>query len=194
MKQSVFNHLKFLFFIGTTFFKISLFVVGGGLAMIPVIEDIFVHRHKLLKKDDIPDMIAITQTIPGLIAVNAAIFVGHRLAGWKGSVIATIGVLIPSVMIISLIAAFFPLLSLDNPHVLNAFLSIRACVTGIFICLAIRLGKKVLTTHRDFFIIALLIIGLINGINVLFLILFSICLGLINAYKLNQKVKSMKGK
>lgn len=180
------NRLKLLLLIGTTFFKISLFVVGGGLAMLPVIEDIFVRRHNLLTKDDMIDMIAITQTIPGLIAINAAIFIGHRLAGWKGSIVAVIGVLIPSIIIMSLIAAFFPMLSCDNPHLLKAFSCIRACITGVFVCITIRLGKKVLTTHCDFLISALLVIGLVSGVNIICLILVAVCCGLISAYKIRQ--------
>ena len=70
-----------LFLIFASFFKISLFVIGGGLAMIPVIEDIFVKKHKLLKEQDIFDMMAVSQTIPGLIAINCAIFVGTKFAG-----------------------------------------------------------------------------------------------------------------
>ena len=62
----------------TTFFKIALFVVGGGLAMLPVIEDVFVRKRKWLTKDETLDMIVLTQTIPGLVAVNSALYVGKK--------------------------------------------------------------------------------------------------------------------
>lgn len=159
-----------LFLIFISFLKISLFVIGGGLAMIPVIEDIFVKRHKLLKEQDIFDMIAVSQTIPGLIAINCAIFVGHKLAGFKGSIIAVTGVLIPSIIILSVIAAFFPLQQLDNPHLLMAFSYIRACVVGIFICMAIRLGRQVLKHFGDVLIVACLALGLICQLHILIII------------------------
>lgn len=159
-----------LFLIFFSFFKISLFVVGGGLAMIPVIEDIFVKKHKLLKEEDVFDMIAVSQTIPGLIAVNCAIYVGSKIAGLKGSLVAVLGVLIPSVIILSLIAAFFPLQTLDNPHLLMAFSYIRACVVGVFICMFLRLGKQVLKSLIDWIVVVCLAVGLMFGLHILFII------------------------
>ena len=166
-----------LFLIFASFFKISLFVIGGGLAMIPVIEDIFVKKHKLLTEQDIFDMMAISQTIPGLIAINCAIYVGSKIAGLKGSFIAVVGVLIPSVIILSIIAAFFPLQSLDNPHLLAAFSYIRACVVGVFICMLFRLGKQVLKSLIDWFIVSCLAIGLIFGLHILVIIAGGIIAG-----------------
>ena len=166
-----------LFLIFASFFKISLFVIGGGLAMIPVIEDIFVKKHKLLKEQDIFDMMAVSQTIPGLIAINCAIFVGTKLAGLKGAFVAVFGVLIPSVVILSLIAAFFPLQSLDNPHLLTAFSYIRACVVGVFICMAIRLGRQVLKHWIDFVVVGCLGLGLTFGVHILFIIGIAIVIG-----------------
>lgn len=166
-----------LFLIFISFFKISLFVIGGGLAMIPIIEDIFVKKHKLLKENDIFDMIAISQTIPGLIAINCAIFVGTKLAGLKGACIAVLGVLIPSVVILSLIAAFFPLQTLSNPHLLTAFSYIRACVVGVFICMAVRLGHQILRHWLDFIIVGCLGLGLICGLHILLIIGAGITIG-----------------
>ena len=102
------------------FFKIALLTIGGGLAMIPAIEDVFVNKRKRLKNSDILDMVALTQSVPGLIAINSAVFVGHKLAGWKGSLSAMLGVIFPSVVIIILIAMFFPLLHLEDKHLLKA--------------------------------------------------------------------------
>ncbi len=160
-----------------SFFKISLFVIGGGLAMIPVIEDIFVKKHKLMKTEDIFDMMAVSQTIPGLIAINCAIYVGSKIAGLKGSFVAVLGVLIPSVIILSVIAAFFPLQTLDNPHLLMAFSYIRACVVGVFICMLLRLGKQVLKSLIDWLVVACLAIGLMFGLHILIIIAGGIIAG-----------------
>ncbi len=145
--------------------------------MIPAIEDIFVKKHKLLKEQDILDMLAVSQTIPGLIAVNCAIFVGTKLAGLKGALVAVLGVLIPSILVLSLIAAFFPLNSLDNPHLLEAFSYIRACVVGVFICMTARLGKQVFKHWLDVVIVGCLGVGLILGLHILWIIATGIIVG-----------------
>ena len=181
-----------LFLIFISFFKISLFVIGGGLAMIPVIEDIFVKKHKLLKEQDIFDMIAVSQTIPGLIAINCAIFVGTKLAGIKGSLIAVLGVLIPSIIILSVIAAFFPLQSLDNTHLLEAFSYIRACVVGVFICMAVRLGKQVLKHWIDVIVVGCLGMGLIFGIHILWIIGVGVLIGCLLTFH-SKMAKITKG-
>ncbi len=158
--------------------------------MIPAIEDIFVKKHKLLKEQDILDMLAVSQTIPGLIAVNCAIFVGTKLAGLKGALVAVLGVLIPSILILSLIAAFFPLNSLDNPHLLEAFSYIRACVVGVFICMTSRLGKQVFKHWLDVVIVGCLGVGLILGLHILWIIATGIIVGCVmTIYAQVHKVK-----
>ena len=77
------------------FAKIGAFTLGGGVAMIPLIEREVVYRHKWIDDEDFLDMISIAQSAPGLIAVNVAIFIGHRIAGIKGSIVATIGSIVP---------------------------------------------------------------------------------------------------
>ena len=177
----------------TTFFKIALFVVGGGLAMIPVIEDVFVKKQKLLTEDDILDMVTMTQTVPGLIAVNASLFVGYKLAGWKGCISAVIGLLIPSICIIMCIAAFFSLLSVQNQHWLTTFSCVRAGVTGIFIATACRLAKKIIQTKYDFCIVILFNIGLICQIKPAWIILAAIPVGWIYTfYQIKRKGESSK--
>lgn len=134
------QNLLFIFF---NFFKIALFVVGGGFAMIPVIEDTFVKQKKILSEEDMLDMIAITQTLPGMTAVNAAIFVGHKIAGFKGAFAAVLGVILPSIIIITTLAMLLQASDIKNPHWLKAFSCVRACVTAIFCMMACRIAKRV---------------------------------------------------
>ena len=181
--------LLMLFF---EFFKIALFTIGGGLAMIPVIENTFVKKRKLLKESDIMDMVGITQIIPGLIAINSACFVGHKLAGWKGALTATLGVILPSMIIIMIIAALFPLENLSNLHLLQAFQSIRACVLGLFIFLAYRVGKKVLRSYIDIPLGVFLFCLLFSGMSSIWIIIF--CCGLGCFYETYIRIKIMKGK
>ena len=145
--------------------------------MIPMIEDIFVRRHKMIKNQDILDMMAIVQTMPGMIAVNAAIFIGHRLAGFMGAVVAVIGVILPSIIIISLIAALFISPDVQNPHILKAFACVRASVVAVFLGMAGRLIKEVIKTRFDVIIVALFCIALMCGFPQIALILLSIPIG-----------------
>ena len=176
-----------------TFFKIALFVVGGGLAMIPAIEDVFVKKQKLLTDEDILDMVTMTQTVPGLIAVNASLFVGHKLAGWRGCISAVIGLLIPSICIIMCIAASFSVLSVQNPHWQTTFSYVRACVTGVFIATACRLAKKIIQNNYDICIIILFSIGLLCQIKPAWIILAAIPIGWIYTFcQIKSKQEKLK--
>ncbi len=90
-----------------SFFKIGLFTFGGGFAMIPLIEKEIVDTRKWIHREDIIDLFAISQSIPGAVAINTATLVGYKVAGRIGAIVATAGVALPSIVIISLIAVFF---------------------------------------------------------------------------------------
>ena len=87
-------------------FKIGLFTFGGGYAMIVLIEHELVEKKQWLERDGYYDMVAVAESTPGPIAINAATFIGYRMAGVLGSIVATIAVCIPSVVIIYLISLF----------------------------------------------------------------------------------------
>ncbi len=89
-----------------TFFKIGAFTFGGGYAMIPLIRREIVENNKWLKEEDILDIIAIAESTPGPIAVNAATFVGYKTAGFSGALLSTIGVTLPAFMIIYILSFF----------------------------------------------------------------------------------------
>lgn len=89
------------------FFKIGTFTLGGGYAMIPLIEKEIVERKQWVKKEDFLDLLAIAQSAPGIFAVNMSIFVGYRLRGIRGSIITALGTILPSFLIILAIALFF---------------------------------------------------------------------------------------
>ena len=158
--------------------------------MLPLIEDSFVRKYGLLNKEDMLDMISLTQTIPGLIAINSAVFVGNKLAGWKGSFVATVGVILPSLVIIVLIAKFFPLQNVTNVHILAAFNCVRAAVLGMFIVLAFRVGKSLLKIWQDIPVFATLFALLLTGINPVWMVLFSCVAG--GMYETWIKRKYMK--
>ena len=177
MKKENTTGLSLLLFLFVNFFKVALFIIGGGLVMIPMIEDIFVRQSKKLKSKDILDMLALVQILPGLVAVNSAIFIGHKLAGFKGAVISVIGVILPSIIIITLIAAVFVNLDIQNPHILKAFSCVRACVVATFFGMIVRLKREVLKDCWDYMAIGLGLICLMAGVSQIALILLSIPLG-----------------
>ena len=97
------------------FFKIAALVVGGGYAIVPAAENEFIHRKKLLTEDELLDMMAIIQSLPGIIAGNAALYIGYRAAGVWGALTALLGVATPSTVIILLIAIFLQNIDLNIP-------------------------------------------------------------------------------
>lgn len=124
-----------------TFLKIGAFTFGGGYAMIPLITEETVNKQKWIKEKDILDVVAIAESTPGPIAVNSASFVGYRVAGFRGAAAATIGVVLPSFVIILAIAAVlkqFEQLKL----VKYAFMGIRAGVLALIIKALVSMYKQ----------------------------------------------------
>jgi len=113
-----------------TFSKIGAFTIGGGYAMLPLIQREIVERKKWISESDFIDMIAVSQAAPGIWAVNIAIFTGHRMKGTMGSIVATLGAVLPSFFIILLIAMFFRNFQ-DNPYVIKIFNAIRPAVVAL---------------------------------------------------------------
>lgn len=112
------------------FFKIGTFTIGGGYAMIPLIEEEIVNKKKWINKEDFVDLMAIAQSAPGVFAVNMAIFIGYKLQGIKGSIMTTLGTILPSFLIILAIALFFQQFK-EYQLVENIFKGIRPAVVAL---------------------------------------------------------------
>lgn len=113
-----------------TFFRIGLFTFGGGYAMIPLIEHDVVEKNGWLRKDEFLDLLAVAQSAPGVFAVNMAVFVGYKLRGKRGALAASFGCVLPSVVIILLIALFFRRFR-HIEVVNNIFMGIRPVVVAL---------------------------------------------------------------
>lgn len=124
------------------FFKIATLVVGGGYAIVPVAEAEFVRRRKMLSETELLDMMAIIQSLPGIIAGNAALYIGFRTAGFLGALAALLGVATPSVVIIIVIAAFLKSFDLNQPVIQGAFIGAKAAITGLIALTAWRMAAK----------------------------------------------------
>jgi chromate transporter len=124
-----------------TFAKIGAITFGGGLAMLPILQRELVDNRQWTTEEELTDYYAIGQCTPGIIAVNTATFIGQKHRGVAGGIAATAGMVFPSLVIITFIAAFLRNFA-DNPYVLNAFAGIRVCVTILIARSAIKIAKK----------------------------------------------------
>lgn len=123
-----------------TFFKIGAFTIGGGYAMIPIIQEEVVNKKHWIEEEEFLDAIAIAQGSPGAIAVNTSIYVGYRLEGIKGAIIATLGTVLPSFLIILLVATVF-FEYRNNPIIEKVFLGIRPAVVALISSAVYKLAK-----------------------------------------------------
>lgn len=130
-----------------TFFKIGATTIGGGYAMLPVLQDEIVAKRGWATESEIMDYYAIGQCTPGIIAVNTSTFIGYRKAGIFGGILATLGFVTPSIIIITIIAFFLQNFA-EYPVVQHAFNGIRACVCVLILDAVIKLGKKALKDYR----------------------------------------------
>ena len=113
-----------------SFFKLGLFTIGGGMAMIPLIQGIVVDQKKWMSEEEAVDCIAVSQALPGVIAINMATYIGQRKKGLSGALAATVGVMLPSFIIIILIVLLLKGIG-DNPYVEGALMGIKAAATGL---------------------------------------------------------------
>lgn len=123
------------------FFKIGAFTIGGGYAMIPLIQKTVVEDRKWLSEKDFIDLLAIAQSAPGVFAVNISIFIGYKMKGWRGSLITSLGVILPSFLIILAIALFFQQFK-DNKLVERIFMGIRPAVVALIAAPTFTLAKS----------------------------------------------------
>lgn len=135
--------MKFLLQLFTAFFKIGLFTIGGGLAMLPLIQKAVVEEHQWMEDKEMIDCIAICQSLPGVVAINSATYIGYKKKGIVGAIFASAGVILPSFIIIILAVLFLGQIG-DNRYVNGAFTSIKAASCALILFAAYKLGKQIL--------------------------------------------------
>ena len=123
-----------------TFFKIGVFTLGGGYAMIPIIESEVVERKKWLTKEDFVDTVAIAQTCPGVFAINLSVFIGYKMRRLRGAIFTALGTALPSFLIILIIAMFFHQFE-DNKVVAAIFRGIRPAVVALIAVPTFKMAK-----------------------------------------------------
>ena len=145
-----------------SYIRITSLVLGGGYAIIAAAQEEFVRRRKWLTEDDVLEMITVTQTVPGILACNSAVYVGWKLGGLPGAVAALFGAILPSLVIIIAIAAVMSRAQnfIQKPMVRGAFVGLIACIVGMVLATAIRMWKKVMKEPLAYVIAGCSSIGL----------------------------------
>ena len=133
------------------FFKIGAFTIGGGYAMVPLIENEIVTKRKWIAQEDFIDLLAISQSAPGILAVNISIFIGYKLRGIRGSIITALGTILPSFIIILAIALFFHSFK-DNPIVERIFKGIRPAVVALIAAPTFTMGRSAKINRHNLWI------------------------------------------
>ncbi len=189
LQENQSSYGKRLWLLFYTFAKIAALVVGGGYAILPVVEETFSRKNKLISSEELLDMMALVQTIPGIIAANSAIYVGMKVAGIGGVLAAVFGVCLPSVTVIIIIAAFFPHLKPENPYLLGAFVGVRACITGLIIVTAARLAKKTIQGWFEIICVSAFLILALFKLNPICIIALSMPLGILYTLFCTYRIK-----
>ncbi len=126
----------------SSFMRIGAFTFGGGWAMISLIEREVVDNRKWIKREEFLDLLAVAQSLPGILAVNISVAVGDHLRGMKGSVAAALGTIMPCFLIILAIAVFLTPDLIQNNHVVSSiFRGIRPAVVALIIAPVIKIGR-----------------------------------------------------
>ena len=124
------------------FLKVGSFTIGGGYAMIPVIQREIVTNNKLIDSDEFLDIIAVSQSLPGAIAVNSTIFIGYKLAGLLGSIVTLLGIIIPSLVVIITVAIFYN--EIKEQRAVQAFFQgVRPAIVALIAATVVKLTSSI---------------------------------------------------
>ena len=164
--------MKILLELFIAFARVGVMTFGGGYAMLPIIEREIVDKRHWAELDEIMDYYAVGQCTPGVIAVNTATFIGYKLAGVPGGVAATIGVVFPSLVIITAIASVLTAFA-EVPAVKSAFAGIRVCVCVLIFNSVVKLYKKAIVDKATFalFLLVFILAVLLDVSPVVFVII-----------------------
>ena len=169
------------------FFKIGAFTFGGGYAMISVIEQEVVTKKKWLSETDFVDMLGTVQSLPGPISINSSVYVGYKLRGTLGAMVAAIGTALPSFIIILLLAIVFTDVQ-DHPTIEKIFKGMRPAVVALIVAPLVRLSQKTGITYKTVIIpiIAALLVWKL-GISPIYIIIAAAIGGLLFNWFKNRK-------
>lgn len=175
------------------FFRIGAFTFGGGYAMLPLVEKEFVSNTGWMSQEEVMDNYALAQSIPGVIAVNTALLMGHRLAGVFGAFMAGLGVIIPSIVVIIGVSHFFARL-IHSQGVAHVFQGVRACVVVLIVVATEKFARRSVK-NRWFGLIALaaFLLSALTNMHVIVIMLMGGVAGLFIAARPIEANRSERG-
>jgi chromate transporter len=169
--------MKLLFEMFVSFFKIGAFTIGGGYAMLPLIQREVVTKKKWIKEEDFLDMVVVSQSAPGPLAVNISVFTGYKLMGIPGIFFTVLGATLPSFIIIILVASVFIGIE-SNPIVERIFSGIRPAVVALIAVPVINLSKAAKVNRKNFILpAAVAILVAFLQVNPIYIILSLMVIG-----------------
>ena len=156
------KNIKFYWKLFLSTFTISAFTIGGGYVIVPLMRKKFVEELKWIDEEEMLNVVAISQSAPGPIAVNTSIMVGYRLAGILGAFVTTVGTVLPPLIIITIIAKFYEAFK-ENRIISSLLLGMRAGVAAVIIDVIIKMARNV-TKTKDKISIAIMVTALIAAV------------------------------
>ena len=185
-KKNLFRTFCELFF---AFFRTGIFTFGGGLAMMPMLQKELIEKKHWLTEEDLIDYYAIGQSTPGIIAVNVATFVGYRQAGVAGAIIATLGIISPSIIIITILAGAINSIS-EYPLVQAALKGINVAVAALLTTVIIKFAKKTIKNAWNVLYMLLAFVCIFwFKVPSFIIIIAAIALGCLNVVRLQKKAE-----
>jgi len=160
--------------------KIGLFTFGGGYSMIPLIRAEFVEKNGWISDEDMSDIVALSPTLPGMVALNVSLLTGYKMSGTLAGIVAGIGIMLPSYVVLCIISMFYNAF-MDNPFVIGFLRGVSGAVVALFVSTIFTLSRK---NVKDWigvgiFVCSLLCVFLFPGLNVIFIILGACAVGII---------------
>ena len=149
-----------IFSIFLSMLKIGCFAFGGGYAIIALLENEFISKRQWIDRDEFMDVVAIAESTPGPIAINVATYIGYKLKGFLGAVIATVGMCLPSFVIMYLVSLFYEQF-MEIKLVYAAFRGIQICVVYLIASAGIKMLKKMKKTPQNIIVFSLTCLGMI---------------------------------
>ena len=186
------DKIKNLFNLYFSFAKIGTFTIGGGLAMMPMMQSELIEKRKWITDEELIDYYAVGQSTPGIVAVNVATFVGYKQMGIIGGIFATLGMVSPSLVIIMILASLINSIN-DFPIIQKALKGINVAVAALLTSTIINFMKKTIKkfTNAIFMMISFLLVFVFK-LPSFWIILFALLIGVVLTYKEKKKVAAVE--
>lgn len=186
---------KFYWTLFFSTFTLSAFTFGGGYVIVPLMQKRFVKELKWIDEEEMLDLVAIGQSAPGPIAVNASIIVGYRMAGILGALLTTLGTVLPPLFIITILSYFY--IAFRENVIINALLfGMQAGVAAVIVDVVINMGMTIVNDKRlvpiSVMILAFIATAIFN-VNIVFILLISGAIGAYTTYRVNLPDKKEEG-